>query len=264
MGGEEEIFSSKAWRRAFDINEPIYTELCHEFYSTYDFDEEVTNKELMTKKIIKFRLGGCGHTLNLFEFARRLSLYHAVEINEEGFDVYFQEGLHSDEKFNFRDYWLSISSEEELHLSRSLASSIRSPILRLLQKMITYRLCQRTTGYDKVQRNELWLMSMFEAKHQNGYANVVWLMAKWLKRNGVGSQRESMICCGQFITRMAKRMNLLTDEVLDGLSAPVFCRALDDITLRELTNSNRRLIVEDPALGVPQVAMPSLDHAGPI
>ncbi|GJZ75128.1 hypothetical protein Tco_0639593 [Tanacetum coccineum] len=40
-GSQEEIFSSEAWRRVFDINETIYTELCHEFYSTYDFDKVV-------------------------------------------------------------------------------------------------------------------------------------------------------------------------------------------------------------------------------
>ncbi|GKE21428.1 hypothetical protein Tco_1432940 [Tanacetum coccineum] len=124
--GQEEIFKSEAWRRIFDINEPIYTELCHEFYSTYEFDEVVTDDELMTKKLIKFKLAGRGHTLTLLEFARRLSLYHYDEINEEGFEVYFQGGLRSDENFNARDYWLSISSDEELHLSRSLASTIRS------------------------------------------------------------------------------------------------------------------------------------------
>ncbi|GKC70344.1 hypothetical protein Tco_1116227 [Tanacetum coccineum] len=177
VGRQEEIFSSEAWRRVFNINEPIYTELCHEFYSTYEFYKIVTDDELMTKKLIKFRLGGRGHTLTLLEFARRLSLYHSDEINEEGFEVYFQRGLRSDENFNARDCWLSISSEEDLHFSRSLALTIRSPIMRVLQKMITYGLCQRTTGYDKMQRNELWLMSMFEVRHQNGYANVAWLMA---------------------------------------------------------------------------------------
>ncbi|GJU35030.1 DNA-directed DNA polymerase [Tanacetum coccineum] len=96
------------------------------------------NDELITKKLIKFRLCGRGHTLTLLEFARRLGLYHVEEINEEEFEVYFQGGLHSDENFNAIDYWLSISSEENLHLSRSLASTIRSPILRVLQKMITY------------------------------------------------------------------------------------------------------------------------------
>ncbi|GKF11239.1 hypothetical protein Tco_0049165 [Tanacetum coccineum] len=119
MGGQDKIFTSEAWRRAFDINENIYTELYHEFYLTYEFDENVLDEELLTKKLIKFRLGGRGHSLTLLEFARRLGLYHAVEIGKEGFDVYFQGGLQSDENFNARNYWLSISSEEELHFSRS-------------------------------------------------------------------------------------------------------------------------------------------------
>ncbi|GJY39871.1 hypothetical protein Tco_0426235 [Tanacetum coccineum] len=222
MRREEEIFDSKAWRRAFDIKEPIYTELCHEFYATYNFDEVVTDDELMTKKLIKFRLGGHGHTLTLLEFARRLGLYHSVEISEGGFKVYFQGGLRSDENFNARDYCLSISSEEELHLSRSLTSNNRIPVL----------------------------------KHENGYINVAWFIAKWLKRKGVGSQRESMIYCRQFITRIARRMRLLTYEVLDGLSAPIYCRALDTTTFRDLIGSNGRLIAKDPAPGVPRVSMP--------
>ncbi|GKB35940.1 hypothetical protein Tco_0880882 [Tanacetum coccineum] len=177
-GSQEEIFSSEAWRRVFDINEPIYTKLCHEFYSTYEFNKVCADNELRTKKVIKFQLCGRAHSLTLLEFARRLGLYHSDEVNEEGFDVYFQDGLRCKGIFNATDYWLSISTAEELHLSRSLASTIRSPILQVLQKMITYGLCQRTTVYDKVQKNELWLMSMFKAKHHNGYANVAWLMAK--------------------------------------------------------------------------------------
>ncbi|GJS19189.1 hypothetical protein Tco_0447821 [Tanacetum coccineum] len=260
VGRQEEIFSSEAWRRVFNINEPIYTKLCHEFYSTYEFDEVVTDDELMTKKLIKFKLAGRGHTLTLLEFARRLSLYHYDEINEEGFEVYFQRGLRSDENFNARDCWLSISSEEDLHFSRSLALTIRSPIMRVLQKMITYGLCQRTTGYDKMQRNELWLMSMFEVRHQNGYANVAWLMARWLKLKGVGSQRDIKICCGKLITKLTKKMGLLTDEVLNSLSAPTYCKALDATTLRELIGPNRKLIAEDPTPGVPRVAMPRGPH----
>ncbi|GKD41519.1 hypothetical protein Tco_1261726, partial [Tanacetum coccineum] len=145
IGGQQEIFTSKVWRRLFDINEKKYTKLCHEFHCTSAFDEVCADDELRTKKVI------------------------------------------------------NISSEEELHLSRSIVSTIRHPILRVLQKMITYEVCPRTTGYDKMQRNELWLMSKFEAKHQNGYVNVAWLMEKWLKRKGVGSQRDSMIFHGQFM-----------------------------------------------------------------
>ncbi|GJX14219.1 retrovirus-related pol polyprotein from transposon TNT 1-94 [Tanacetum coccineum] len=102
------------------------------------------------KKIIKFRLGGRAHNLTLLEFACRLGLYYADELEEDGFDVYFQGGLHSDDNFNAQEYWLIISKEESLGLSRSHASSIRIPILRVVHKMITYGLCQRTMGESQI------------------------------------------------------------------------------------------------------------------
>ncbi|GJY03256.1 hypothetical protein Tco_0361408 [Tanacetum coccineum] len=197
--------------RAFNINELTYAELCHKFYSTYEFDEVCADDELQTKKIIKFRLGGCAHNLTLLKFARRLGLYQAVELKEEGFNVYFERGLHSDEHFNAQDYWLSISREENLSLSRSHTSTIKNPILRVIHKMITYGLCQRTTEYDKIQKNDLWLLSMFDARHQNGYANVAWI---------------------------ARKCRVLTEDVVRSLSAPVYYRDLDTITLRDLIKSD--------------------------
>ncbi|GKB95586.1 hypothetical protein Tco_0981723 [Tanacetum coccineum] len=101
---DEEIFFFVAWVRAFNIREPIYPELCCEFYATYEFDEVCADDELQSKKIIIFRLGGRAHSLTLLEFARRLGLYHAEELNKEGFDAYFQGGLRSDENFNAREY----------------------------------------------------------------------------------------------------------------------------------------------------------------
>nr|GEX03148.1 hypothetical protein [Tanacetum cinerariifolium] len=151
---DEEIFTLVAWIRAFNINEPIYAELYHEFYSTYKFDEVCADDELQTKKIIKFRLGGRAHSLTLLEFARRLGLYKTVELEEEGFNVYFEGGLRSDEHFNAHDYWLSISHEENLGLSRSHTSTIGNPILRVIHKMITYSLCQRTNGLGDCKMDE--------------------------------------------------------------------------------------------------------------
>nr|GFB25169.1 hypothetical protein [Tanacetum cinerariifolium] len=100
-GTNEEIFTSVAWIRSFNINEPIYSELCHEFYSTYEFDKVCGDDELKTKKIIKLDLVGRAHSLTLLEFAQRLGLYHSDELNEK--------------------------------------------VLRVVHNMITYGLCQRTT-----------------------------------------------------------------------------------------------------------------------
>nr|GEZ00176.1 hypothetical protein [Tanacetum cinerariifolium] len=63
-GSDEEIFTSVAWIRAFNINELIYAEFWHEFYSTYEFDEACADDEL--------------------------GLYQAAELVEEGFNVYFE------------------------------------------------------------------------------------------------------------------------------------------------------------------------------
>nr|GEV22339.1 hypothetical protein [Tanacetum cinerariifolium] len=229
-GTNEEIFTSEAWTNDFNINEPIYSELFHEFYSTYEFGKVFVDDELRTKKIIKFRL--CGRTFSwmLLEFAKRLGLYHSHEIKEEGFDVYFQGGLLSDEHFN--------------------------PVLRVLHKMITYGFYQRTTEYDKMQQNDLWLLSMLKARHQNRYTNVAWLISRWMKRKGAGSQKESMICYGQLITKIAKKNNFLSKEVLNSLSASIYYRALDTTTLKELIDSEGRLYLEVPKPGVPRVAIP--------
>nr|GEY31568.1 hypothetical protein [Tanacetum cinerariifolium] len=155
-GAKEEIFTSEAWANAFNVKERIYSEICHEFYSTYEFDEVYATDELKTKKIINFRLCGRAFSWTLLEIAK------------------------SDEHFNAQEYWLSISREENLSLSMSHASTIWNPVLRVLHKMITYGLCQRTIGYDNIQKNDLWLLSMFDARHQNRYANVSGLIARAL------------------------------------------------------------------------------------
>ncbi|GKF43750.1 hypothetical protein Tco_0130302, partial [Tanacetum coccineum] len=225
---DEEIFTLVDWIRAFNINEPIYVELCHEFYSTYKFDEVCADDKLQTKKIIKFRLGGRAHSLTLLEFTRRLGLYQAVELEEEGFNVYFEGGLRSDEHFNAQDYWLSISREENLGLSRSNTSTIRNLILRVIQKMITYGLCQRTTSLSdcKIDEEEMSCNS-----------------------------KESRICCGQFISKIARKCRVLTEDVVRSLSSLIYYRDLDTITLRDFIDSEGKLILEDPQPGVPRVGI---------
>ncbi|GJS05027.1 hypothetical protein Tco_0321535 [Tanacetum coccineum] len=137
------------------------------------FDEVCDDDKLQSKKIIKFRLGGRAHSLTLLEFASRFGLYQVVELEEDGFNVYFEGGLHSDDNFNATNYWLSISREENLSLSRSHTFTIRNPILRVIHKMISYGLCQRTTGYDKVQKNDLWLLSVLTYKKYGVYIGLL-------------------------------------------------------------------------------------------
>ncbi|GJX83311.1 hypothetical protein Tco_0332792 [Tanacetum coccineum] len=121
---KEEVFFSVAWVRAFNICEPIYPELCREFYVTYDFDK-------------------------------------------------------------------------------------------------------RTTSYEKIQRNDLWLLSMFEDRHQNGYANVAWI---------------------------ARKSRVLTEQIIRSQSTPVYYKDLDRTTLRELIDFEDRLIPDISVDDVQRVA----------
>ncbi|GJU76209.1 putative reverse transcriptase domain-containing protein [Tanacetum coccineum] len=65
------------------------------------------------------------------------------------------------------------------------------------------------------------LLSMFEDRHQNGYENVAWVIAKWIKRKGAGSQKDSHICYGQFISKIARKSSVLTEEIIRSLSTLV-------------------------------------------
>ena len=50
-GGDEDLFVSEAWKRAFNAQEVIYKELCQEFFATYQMDEDASQEEICTKKI---------------------------------------------------------------------------------------------------------------------------------------------------------------------------------------------------------------------
>ncbi|GJX80437.1 hypothetical protein Tco_0328586 [Tanacetum coccineum] len=135
----------------------------------YTNEEEATG-QWRTEIRLTDPLGGRAHNLTLLDFARRLGLYQAVELEEEGFNVYFEGGLAlmmiDFERLGFLDDW-----------------------------------------YDKIQKNDLWLLSMFDARYQNG---------------------------------------VLAEDVVRSLSAPIYCRDLDTITLRDLIDSEGKLILEDP------------------
>ncbi|GKE32612.1 hypothetical protein Tco_1451934 [Tanacetum coccineum] len=48
----------------------------------------------------------------------------------------------------------------------------------------------------------------------------------------------------------------LTEDVVRSLSALIYCRNLDTTTLRDLIDSDGKLIPEDPQPGVPRVGIP--------
>ncbi|GJS73485.1 hypothetical protein Tco_0706326 [Tanacetum coccineum] len=93
-------------------------------------------------------------------------------------------------------------------------------------------------------------------RHKNRYVNVAWLIARWMKRKGADTQMESQICCGQIISKIARKCRVLTEDVVRSLSAPIYCRDFDTVTLRDLIDSEGKLIPEDQQPGVTRVGIP--------
>nr|GEY36491.1 hypothetical protein [Tanacetum cinerariifolium] len=67
---------------------------------------------------------------------------------------------------------------------------------------------------------------------------------------------ESQISYGQIISKIARKSRVLTDDVIRSLSAPINCRHLDTTTLRDLIDSEGKLIPEDPQPCVPRFGVP--------
>nr|GEW32663.1 hypothetical protein [Tanacetum cinerariifolium] len=75
------------------------------------------------------------------------------------------------------------------------------------------------------------------------------------KRKGVGTQKESQIYYGQFISKIDRKSRVLTNDVLRSLSASIYCRDLDTTLLRDLIDSEGKPILEDPKPGVLRVVI---------
>nr|GEV25938.1 hypothetical protein [Tanacetum cinerariifolium] len=68
--------------------------------------------------------------------------------------------------------------------------------------------------------------------------------------------KDLMFNLKEFISKIARKLRVLTNDVLRSLSTLVYCRDLDTTKLRELIESESRLILEDPRPGVPRVSIP--------
>ncbi|GJU99571.1 ribonuclease H-like domain-containing protein [Tanacetum coccineum] len=60
----------------------------------------------------------------------------------------------------------------------------------------------------------------------------------------------------EIFTLCHRNDGVLTKDMVMSLSAPIYCRDLDTTTLRDLIDSDGKLILEDPQPGVPRVGIP--------
>nr|GEU31185.1 copia protein [Tanacetum cinerariifolium] len=122
-------------------------------------------------------------------------------------------------------------------------------IFTFSKKIIRFRLGGRAhnlTLLEFARRLGLYQVTELEEEGFNVYLIKAWVIPKWMKKKGARIQKEGQIYCGQFISKLARKCRVLTEDVVRSLSAPIYCRDLDTTTLRDLIDSAGKLIPENP------------------
>ncbi|GJU59164.1 hypothetical protein Tco_1236930 [Tanacetum coccineum] len=78
---------------------------------------------------------------------------------------------------------------------------------------------------DKVQKPDLWLLSLLEEGHN---ANVAWILVVYLSRKTPGIKEQSEICGGQFVTNIGKASGYCNERELTKCSEPVKSETWED------------------------------------
>ncbi|GKA19422.1 hypothetical protein Tco_0699337 [Tanacetum coccineum] len=82
----QSVFTSRAWRRLFDIRSPLVHELIQEFFSTFRFGEAML--DLDTAGALQFLLGGVRRRMSWRKFILDLGLHTTEEMESTGFGAY--------------------------------------------------------------------------------------------------------------------------------------------------------------------------------
>ncbi|GJW22028.1 hypothetical protein Tco_0032650 [Tanacetum coccineum] len=221
------LFTSRAWRRIFDIRGSLVHELILEFFSTFRFGEAMT--ELDTLGALQFQLGGARRHMSWREFILALGLYTAEEMQTDGFGAYWAESARQiPDKGDLRDYWIGISHAGDFLSTSPSYTAIRDLILRLCHRLIAYSIVGRSQAPEKVTVKDLFHLRGMDG----GSVNISYLLARYLRLFAVGRKSGAHISGGQFVARLAKHFEILTTKILGGLT--VIAPELPIIDMAEL------------------------------
>ncbi|GJR57562.1 hypothetical protein Tco_1499724 [Tanacetum coccineum] len=207
------VFTNMAWRGMFDIRGPLVHELILEFYSTFRFGQAIL--DLDTPRTLQFQLGGARRRMSRRQFILALGLHTKEEMQTPGFGVYWARSARQiPDKGDLRDYWMGISSARDFLGTAPSYTTIRDPILRLYNRLITCSIAGRSQAPEKVTVTDLFYLRGMDV----GSVNVPYLLARYLRLFTAGRKSGAHISGGQFVVRLAEHFGLLTAEILGGLT----------------------------------------------
>ncbi|GJU19143.1 hypothetical protein Tco_1147109 [Tanacetum coccineum] len=113
----------------------------------------------------------------------------------------------------------------KLTIGKKKSAKIRYPLLHILHKILVGAFVHRTASRDKVQKPDLWLLSLLDEGHN---ANVSWILAEYLSRRAPGIKVKSEIYGGHFMIKIAKKLGYYNEIELAKCSEPIKSAYWDD------------------------------------
>ncbi|GJR50659.1 hypothetical protein Tco_1401180 [Tanacetum coccineum] len=124
----QNVFTSRAWRRLFEVRGPLIFELIMEFFSTFRFSKAII--DIDTEGTLQFQLGGVRLRMSWRQFILALGLHTEEEMGTTGFGLHWAESVRQiSDKGDLSAYWRGISSKGDFLGTPPSYTHIRDPIL---------------------------------------------------------------------------------------------------------------------------------------
>ena len=203
-------FLCNPWDIALNIREPVYAELVQEFLFTFTFKEHSPRKgDFSSHHCIEFCLFGQWFSTTLTNFAIWLGLYTKRPTEKLEYGDYMAIcDIEQPHDFSSTEA-LSQLGNGTYSKSDTKASSLIDPQHRLLHRMLVHTLRQRKSITEKVLESDLWLLG--QLVDGTRFTNLPFVIATLFVNTVTPRDRDrSGLCGGQYITCLARILNLLT------------------------------------------------------
>jgi hypothetical protein len=219
---DDRLVTSNMWNNVFGNREPVYRELCLEFYSTLRVKKELHKiRDIFEERCIQFYCGGVLRKMTVAQFGYYAGMYSEAELNNSDFRGLLRQGLFVKQSFDdesLTQYWSRITGGEVWKSGGTGSlSKIHSIRLRMLHRMIVSFLVQRSTHWEKVYLTDLWLIKLFSEGAPSKFA-----LAPMVVLDRMWNHSDATLVLGHFVTMIYKRYGVFnTEECITDLSPPV-------------------------------------------
>ena len=211
------------WLQLFKIQEPVYAELCWEFFATISFRG---GSEYYNPNTISFSLGGEMRQCSMVEFSWRLGIYDQDMSMTDYFEAFLENTYKELPEGVVASTWWSTIANRVYIPSTAQEGHIRSPIHRLIHRFIASTINMRKDG-DKVPTLDIFYM--WSIITPDVFCDLPYCIAKFLAEGAVKEKINSKINGGMFITRLARSFGILElpqAQMLTVIHPPPFNTAL--------------------------------------